>query len=305
VNAKNIYVFTDVDLDGGASLLVLHWALKANLGEIQFSPTTVSSFRKTFLKWLETDSFDNYDRVFFLDLDISTHADLVDNKKSIIIDHHLTHVNAKGNYKQSTVNVQEAPSCAKLMYVLHKDTLKITDQQKYLIALANDYDSYQFKLPETYDLNCAFTNTQRTLDKGRTHKFVERFYNGFDGLNQFEKNIVKEYKTGRDTTIENLQVYSGNVSISKQSLNITGTMGSKYVNDVCDHLLKTYDSDIVFFVNTNNSHVSFRKKKGCTVDMSKLATKLCEGGGHDYAAGGKITDTFLEFVKQLTLMEKQ
>jgi oligoribonuclease NrnB/cAMP/cGMP phosphodiesterase (DHH superfamily) len=82
-------------------------------------------------------------------------------------------------------------------------------------------------------------------------------------------------------------------------------MGSKYVNDVCDYLLRTYNSDIVFFVNTNSQHVSFRKKKDCTVDMSKLAKNLCDGGGHEYAAGGKITDTFMEFVKQLTPVEKQ
>ena len=100
-------------------------------------------------------------------------------------------------------------------------------------------------------------------------------------------------------------MFSGNVNISKQNVKVTGTTGTKYVNDICDHLIKEYDSDIVFFVNTNNSHVSFRKKKECSIDMSKLAIKLCEGGGHEYAAGGKITDTFMEFVKQLTPVENQ
>jgi oligoribonuclease NrnB/cAMP/cGMP phosphodiesterase (DHH superfamily) len=303
VITKNIHVFTDVDLDGAASLLLVHWALKVKLGDIKFTPVTVSNFRKEFLKWLEEDSFDNYDNVVFLDLDTSNCVDLIDHPKAIVIDHHLTHVNVKDKYKRAVVTIIEAPSCAKLIYKTFKDKnylSDLSDKQKYLIALANDYDSYQFKLEETYDLNCAFSNTQRTLEKGRTHKFVERFYNGFDGLNQFEKNIVNEFKTGRDLTIKNLQVYSGRVSISKQELIVTGTTGSKYVNDVCDHLLKTYNSDIVFFVNANNSHVSFRKKKECTVDMSKLAAKLCEGGGHEYAAGGKITETFMEFVKQLT-----
>ena len=306
MNANNIYVFTDVDLDGATSLLVLHWLLSAKFGELNFKACTVSNFRKEVLKWLETDNFNNYDKVYFLDLDTSTCADLIDNKKAVIIDHHLTHANAKSIYKNATINIVDtAPSCAKLMYVSYKDVLKLNDRQKYLVALANDCDSYQFKLKETYDLNCLFTNTQKTLDKSRVHKFIERFYTGFDCFNQQEKNIIKEYITNRDNIINNLQVYSGTINISKQKLTVTGTTGTKFVNDVCDHLLKNYTTDIVFFVNSNNSHVSFRKKKECTVDLSKLAKTLCEGGGHEYAAGGKITDTFMEFIKQLTYTEKQ
>jgi oligoribonuclease NrnB/cAMP/cGMP phosphodiesterase (DHH superfamily) len=79
-------------------------------------------------------------------------------------------------------------------------------------------------------------------------------------------------------------------------------MGTKYINDICDHLLKTYNSDIVFFVNTNSSHVSFRKKKTCNVNLAKLAEFLCGGGGHEYAAGGKITEKFMNFSKQLSLI---
>jgi oligoribonuclease NrnB/cAMP/cGMP phosphodiesterase (DHH superfamily) len=90
------------------------------------------------------------------------------------------------------------------------------------------------------------------------------------------------------------------VPISKQNLLITGTMGTKYVNDVCDYLLKTYNSDIVFFVNTDSSHVSFRKKKSCNVNLAKLAEYLFGGGGHEYAAGGKISEKFMDFAKQLT-----
>jgi len=306
VNPNNIYVFTDIDLDGATSLLILHWALKSKLGDIKFKACTVSTFRKEFLKWLEDDSFDNYDNVLFLDLDTSSCVDLIDNKKAIIIDHHLTHVNNKHNYKNATVDVVETSSCAKKIYIHFKSLLKdsLTPAQKYLIALADDYDSYQFKLKESYDINCLFINTQRTLDMTRVHKFIERFYNGFDSFNTFEVNIIKDHITGRDNTIKNLEVYSGNVNISKQPIYIVGTTGNKYVNDVCDYLLKKFPADIVFFVNASSSHVSFRKKKECTVDLSKLANKLCDGGGHEYAAGGKITEGFMEFVKQLTPIQQ-
>ena len=299
MDPKKIFVFTDSDLDGAASLLVLHWAFKANPGDIKFQTVAVSNFRKEFLLWAAENSIENYDAVYFLDLDTSTSSDLIDNKKSIIIDHHETHDVSK--YKNANTNVTITTSCAKLLYLHFKDKLtKLTNEQKYLIALANDYDSYTFKLAESYNLNCAFSNSQKSLGKSKAHKFLERFYNGFTGFTVQETNIIKEYTTGRDAAISNLQVYSGTVSISKQNLLVTGTMGTRFVNDVCDHLLKTYNSDIVFFVNTDSSHVSFRKKKTCNVNLAKLAEFLCSGGGHEYAAGGRISEKFMEFSKQLT-----
>jgi oligoribonuclease NrnB/cAMP/cGMP phosphodiesterase (DHH superfamily) len=304
VDAKKIYVFTDFDLDGAASLLMLHWALGTKPGELQFKTVTVSTFRKEFLKWLESESINDYDNVYFLDLDTSTCIDLVDNKKSIIIDHHLSHVLAKENYKNATINIVETTSCAKLVYINFKEQVEINDKQKYLIALANDYDSYQFKLPETYNLNCLFSSTQKTLDKTRTHKFLERYYKGFEPFNYNESNIIKTYIDSRDHVIANLQIYSGRVNISKQDVVVTGTTGSRFINDVCDYLLKEWKSDIVFFLNLNNQHVSWRKKKECTIDLSKVSEMLCNGGGHQYAAGGKVTPQFMEFVKQLTLVEK-
>lgn len=299
---KRIYVFTDVDLDGASTLLALHWLLKAQPGDISFKTSTVGNIRKEVLVWLENDSILNYDQIYFLDLDTSTIVDLVDHKKVTIIDHHKTHVAFKENYKNANVHIIEATSCAKLLYVLaHKENpeFTISSAQKLVIALANDYDCYEFKLPGTFDFNCLFTNTQKTLEKTRTHKFVDRWFNGLDTFNKFETNIIKEYKDGMKRAIDSLQIYEGIVSIDKQQVRVMGTAGSRFVNDICDHLVNL-GADVVFFVNPNNSHVSFRKKKGIPVDMSKLATRLCEGGGHEYAAGGKITSAFLEFTKQLS-----
>lgn len=305
MDSKRIFVFTDIDLDGATSLLGLHWALNAKPGELQFKAVTVSNFRKEFLLWAAEDSIENYDAVYFLDLDTSSCADVIDNKKSVIIDHHSSHVQAKDKYKNAVTNIVETTSCAKLIYIHFKNELSnITNEQKYLFALANDYDSYTLKLKESYELNCTYTNTQKTLEKTRVHKFVERYYEGFKGFNQQEKNVIKEHITARDIAINTLNVFSGTVNISKQPWVVTGAMGTKFVNEICEHLIKTYSSDIVFFINTNNSHVSFRKKKDCPVNLSKLAEKLCGGGGHEYAAGGKITETFMEFTKQLTPLEK-
>lgn len=302
MDKKKIFVFTDSDLDGASSVLALHWALGVKSGELSFLTTTVSNFRKEFLNWANEDSIENYDTVYFLDIDTSGSIDLIDNRKSVIIDHHETHLPFKDKYKNATTNITVTSSCAKLLYVHFKDKLgQITNEQKYLIALANDYDSYQFKLSDSYNLNCAFSNSQKSPGKSKTQRFVERFYNGFNGFTVQEQNIIKEYITGRDNAITNSQIYTGSINISKQNLLIAGTVGTRYVNDICDFLLKQHKADIVFFVNTNSNHVSFRKNKTCNVNLAKLANLLCEGGGHEYAAGGKITDKFMEFTKQLNL----
>lgn len=304
---SKVFVFTDMDLDGAGSLLALHWFLKAKPGELKFATTTVSNLRKELLKFLDADSFKNYDVVYFLDLDISTCVDLVDHSNVFIIDHHRTHVDIKGIYKNTQHIITETTSCMKLLYAVRdkiSPKFQLAPEQQYLTGLVNDYDCYKFDLKETYDLNCLYTNTQRSLDKTRTHKFVERWYNGFNGFNTQESNIVKEYINGRDKAIAALEVFEGNLSISHTPVKVAAAMGSKYVNDICEYLMRDKGYDITFFVNVPNKHVSLRKKKGCPVDVSKLATKLCEGGGHDYAAGGKLTDTFMDFVKQLTPVVK-
>ena len=296
---NKIYVFTDFDIDGVASLLMLHWALGAKPGQITFKTTTVSNFRREFLSWLDQNNINDFDKIYILDLDISKHADLVDRKNIEIIDHHLTHVKALDAYKNVKTTVVETTSCAKLMYNTFKDKVELKPEQKYFIALADDYDCYQFKLKESYELNCLYTNTQKTTTKVRAEIFLEKYYNGFKPFNAQEKAIIKEFVDRKNKAINNLQIFAGKVSVAGKERVVYGTHGNKFVNEICDHILNTHPADIVFFVNSDNSHVSFRKNKKCEVDLSKLAAKICDGGGHEYAAGGKVTDTFLSFTKLL------
>ena len=303
---NKIYVFTDFDIDGVTSILTLHWALGAKSGQIAFKTTTVTNFRRDFLNWLDQNNIKDFDKIYILDLDVAKHADLVDRKNIIIIDHHLTHVNAKDVYKNAEVSITETTSCAKKAYNYFKSLGKLdslTQQQKYFIALADDYDCYQFKLPETYELNCLYTNTQKTNTKHRAEIFIEKFYNGFRPFTTQEKAIIKEYVDRKDKAIAELQIFSGTVSVGGKQRSVYGTTGNKFVNEICDYMLNTHPADIVFFVNSDNSHISFRKNKKCEVDLSKLAAKLCDGGGHEYAAGGKITESFLSFTKLLTPIE--
>lgn len=300
-----IFVFTDFDLDGTTSLLYLHWMLGAKPGQIAYKSTTVSNFRREYLHWLTDNKPDNFDKIYILDLDVSESADLIDKKNVVVIDHHLTHVNAKEVYKNAQIHVTETSSCAKLIYklsqeVFNYDASLLDPRKKLLVAIADDYDCYALKIKQSYELNSLLTNLQKSAGAQRADTFMNRFQNGFTEFTTQEKNIIKEHVDRKNKAISELQIYTGKVSISGRERIIYGTTGDKFVNEICDHVLKTSPADIVFFVNANNSHVSFRKSKTCDVDLSKLAAKLCEGGGHEYAAGGKITESFMNFTKLLS-----
>jgi len=303
VNFEKIFVFTDFDLDGSTSLLQLHWLLKAKPGQLKFKSTTVSNFRREYLTWLNENKPTDFDTIYILDLDVSNSADLIDKKNFVIFDHHLSHVENGAVYKEATTNLIETTSCAKLLYKTFKPTT-FTTEQKLLIALADDYDCYALKIPQSYEINCLLTNMQKATGTQKAERFITRFFNGFNGFTAQEKNVIKEHIVRRDKTISELQIFKGNVSIGGKERSVYGTTGDRFINEICDHLIKNYNPDIVFFVNTTMSRVSFRKAKTCEVDLSKLAARLCEGGGHEYAAGGKITETFMNFTKLLTLVEK-
>lgn len=295
----DIFVFTDFDLDGTVSLLALHWSLGARPGQIKFKSTTVSNFRREYLNWLNTNKPSDYKNIYILDLDVSNSIDLVDLKNFIIVDHHSTHARSIQHYKSAQVHVTETTSCAKLCYkTFNLNTLN--SFQKALIVLADDYDSYTLKIPQSYELNCLLTNLQKPTGGQKADKFITRFYEGFKSFDVQENNVIKNHIALRDKTIKELVIYQGKVSIGGKERYILGTTGNKFVNEVCDYLIKERNAEIVFFVNPDVAHVSFRKTKTCEIDLSKLAAKLCEGGGHEYAAGGKITETFMNFTKLLT-----
>ena len=51
-------------------------------------------------------------------------------------------------------------------------------------------------------------------------------------------------------------------------------------------------------INLNNKRVYFRKNKNVDLDLGKFAKKTCNGGGHEYAAGGELNDVILTLSKE-------
>lgn len=57
--------------------------------------------------------------------------------------------------------------------------------------------------------------------------------------------------------------------------------------DAGDKILTSHQAVDVSVVMYRNGKISFRRRDGCSIDLSKIA-KLFDGGGHAYASGGHI-----------------
>lgn len=295
---KKIMVFTDCDLDGAGSYVTFKWLTKLNIpAEI----CSQSNFRKTFLNWCSKNKPESYDKIYIMDLDVSQdHLDLVDKPNVTIIDHHDTHVDNIDKYKHATVLVKKHTSCCRLIYDLLRAKYpdrKLTDEQKLLVLLVDDYDSYQHKLKDSYNLNVVLWN----YVGNRLEQFERDFGSGFNGFSQNHLNVIHLNNKKVKRILSELQVFKGQLPIKGKEYNLYATTCSESLNEVAHHVINKYDCDICMVMNLNTKRVSFRKNKETAqdVNLGNLAKVLAEGGGHVDSSGGKITEQVLTITKML------
>lgn len=296
---KKIHIFTHRDLDGAGSYLVAKWFLSSPSVEITYTPiSSPVKARSEITSWLVKHSFNDFSKVYFLDLDVYDNLDLIDHDNVTIIDHHLSHatnIKNNGGYTNAKSAVVEYTSCAKLLYKLFSKQypdITLSPEQKLLVALCDDYDCYALRIKYSKPLNMVFYGYNDSFNT-----FVTRFVNGFDGFNSQEKSMIRiEYKS-IEKAIEQLEVYTGTLG----KFIVVAGFAEGCINDVHSYMLEEYpDTDISIVVIPKTGRVSFRKQQGCSAPLHIITEKLCDGGGHEYAAGGKITPTFESFTKLLT-----
>ena len=288
-----VAIWTDVDLDGAASYLVLKWLLEKGSYKTTLFTCNSSKLRSEFVKWLEHNKVSDFDKIFILDLDASIISDLIDYKNVTIVDHHASHIAKNIKYTCANVHVKECDSTAQLLYETFKSKYEpfITSDQKKLILHVSDYDSYKLALKASKKLNCLYW----TFNGNRVETFANAFKGGFSGFTQMQENAIALYNKKAKEVIDNLQTFCGDINGHK----VISTFCKTAHNDVADYLISNCDAQIVILVNQDAKTVSFRKSPTCLVDLSSIAAKLCDGGGHESAAGGKITENFLLFTKTL------
>lgn len=288
------HVFTDCDLDGAGAYFVLKNTTNNNY---TYTVARVVDAGAKIGAWFANNDADKYDMIYIMDLDISQHDDLmsiVDRSNVTIIDHHASHIARADKYKHANINIQKETSTTKMVYKQFNGADKLTNQQKLLVLMVDDYDSYKFKIPNSYELNIVFWSYQGD----RVEKFLSDFETGFVNFKQTHKNIIEFYIKKLKNIITSLDVHIASISIQGKLRKLVAVFATSCINDIATHIIQNYKCDVGFVVNLSSNKVSLRRAKTCDVNLSVLAEKLFDvGGGHEDAAGGVICDKFMTFTK--------
>lgn len=296
---KRYAAFTDCDLDGIGSYLTFKWFNEDK--NIAHEICSKSNFRRTFTGWLARNRIEDYEKVYIFDLDVSQDdLDIVDRDNIVIIDHHDTHIANQHKYKKAKTILVDTTSCCKLIYTLFKakfPDVEISDSKKLLVLMVDDYDSYKLEVPNSYNLNVVLWNYAGK----RAEQFSRDFSEGFKEFNEAHLNMINFNKRKVDRIISELEVYAGELAINKKTYNLYATTTDSVINEVAHHVIENYKCDICIVMNIGTGRASFRKNKETApdVDLGKLASKIADGGGHAYSAGGKVTEKLLTLTKIL------
>lgn len=293
VNIKDVHVFTDADLDGAISYLVLCWYFGC---ELPVTVTTEKDFEKELDSFLRNNNPDSFRRVYVLDMDICSCAAKVDRGNFTIVDHHQGSINCGHNFKNARFRIKDEGSTCKLLYGVMKEHYKrdLLPAQKLMVAIGHDYDSYSLKDKEkAIGLNTLFWNYQGN----RLQKFIKRYYNGFENFTEEDKRIIAFYRNKIDRYINENAVYIADLPIKNRVVKASSIFADFCINEIAQAIIDKTGSEIGVVVNLKTGNVSFRRAKGSEINVAKLAEKIAKGGGHEAAAGGILTDTFAEFTK--------
>ena len=285
----NIQVWTDTDLHGAGSALVLKWLYK-DAKAFNINDVSEYTFSGKFKGALH--SLDHYDRVYIVDLDLTPEQiKLADKSNVVVIDAHKSHTQHKQLYKKAKVILDNSYfSSVNLIYdKFSKHLQHLTEEQTLLIKYISAYDWYNTQYKESLKLNAIYYN----LNSPKTEKFISAFADGFREFTVHEKNAIKLYFKKFKDQIDTGQVFTGMI----KDYSVVAMFANYAINELAHFLIKKYNTDISVIVNAQAKTVSFRRSRESDVDVSILAKKLCDGGGHTASAGGKLTDQFANLTK--------
>jgi len=291
------HIFTGTDIDSTTSYMLFNWFSNKRIPVTYVSRDNIKEKVSAFFR----NESQAGKIVYFINLDTSKISKLVDRGNVVIIDHHPNHIAAKSKYVNCKTIMKEFTSCSKFVYNLmsQKFDTKLTKEQKVLMLLVDDYESYNFKINGSYELGVIYDNLQGS----KPVRFYSLYNKGFTGFTGDQIKVIEYFKHKFEKLKTELQVFTAGpiyikgLSKYKKSYNYVSTFATGYINETSDFLLKKYKSDICIITNLETKRVFIRRSKKCDANLKYLAAMICEGWGYHYAAGGKITDKFLTFSK--------
>ena len=291
------HIFTGTDIDSCTSYLLFNWFSKKRIPVTYVSRDTIKEKVSAFFK----DENQAGKIVYFINLDTSNIHELVNRGNVVIIDHHPDHIAKKDKYTNCKLIMKEFTSCSKFLFNIlsQKFDNDLTKNQKVLMLLVDDYESYNFKLNGSYELGIIYDN----LQGDKPTRFYSLYKDGFNGFSGNDLKLIEYYKDKFNKLKSELSVFTAaptyikGLSKYKKSYSYVSTFATGYVNEISDYLTDKYNADICIVTNLETKRVFIRRAKKCDANLKYLAALICNGWGYHYAAGGRVTDKFLTFSK--------
>jgi oligoribonuclease NrnB/cAMP/cGMP phosphodiesterase (DHH superfamily) len=290
MNKKSFCVFHG-DLDGIVSYLVLCWFYNY---KIPFLATTPSKLETDFNNSFQV--IKDYEKVYFLGLDVTKIGSYIDSKQTVIFD------NVKNqtlfSFQNAFVRIYNETSCAKLVYdSLFKTTNKtITNNQKTLIALADDWSSQSNRTPLSRGLNIIYHSLTNKFNS-----FIEDYFEGFVPFDKFKENTITLYKKHCNLHLNNLKYFSGIVTFEEKPIKVVAVFSDKYIEECCEFIFNLHNPELAIVVMLEQKRIAVRRNKHVdNIDVRQFVQKIASGGGSEHAAGGYLTEEFQEFTKLLS-----
>ena len=278
-----IFAWVNSDLDGIGSTILLGNIFK----NFEYRHCFFGKFEEQYIPWAKENAED-YDKIFVVGMVLDQ------NLIKKIDDHRVVFVSDRPeDFKiwDSAMIQEECGSTTKLLYKKFKEKVEFTKDLKKFFLYVDDYNSYDLKHEESKYLNALY----RKSGGNRFINFVNRFWNGFDGFTTTEVKLADSFFKELDDEFVDMTVFTG----EWEEFKIISTISKFSVNELSYAIMENYEGDAVIVMNPDTQFVSFRKYKGSEIDIAKIACNLCNGGGGEWASGGKITKEFLKFSETL------
>lgn len=235
------------------------------------------------------DDLESYNKVFIIGMALNQSLiNKIDDPRVIFISNKLESL----NLFDSTLIHENCTSISKLIYKKFKEKVSLDINLKKLIGYVDDYTSNNHKHEESSYLNAIY----RKSGHDKFTKFVNRFWNGYDGFTDTELKQYQVFENEITEEFNQLEIFGGDF----KKWSVIMTFSKMAVDEISKKLIDKHSPDIIIVVNTSSNYVSFRRKIDSTADLKFIAEYLCGGNGSESASGGKITEKFLKFTENLT-----
>jgi hypothetical protein len=288
---KSYHVFTHRDLDGAVSLLTFIWSRP----DAQISYDDITNLEIKKIKMFINKTI-NPNNIVLLDLALREEfLPELDKEYITIIDHHERSASLIEKFKNAKIlHKNFSSNCLLIRKLTQSDEISLTDSQKKLILFADDYDCFELKYKESYDLNIIFW----TQFKNNFESFIRYYFDGFKPFTKEQLNIINSNKQEAQKIANALTCYTTHLNINNKNISCFAVTNDKMNFLSMDYLINKHNPDLFMFINTKTEKITFRLNKKITdFDLKQFVEKYCEGSSNKHSGTGKITPMFLELTK--------